>query len=106
VAAELSAVVTPSRSGTTVQVRVIPRAGRSQVAGVRGGALLLRIAAAPVDGAANQAVRELLATVFDVSRRTITIVSGERSRDKCVLIEGLDADAVRHRIHDLVSPLT
>ena len=76
-------------------VRVTPRAGRSAVAGVRDGILLVKLAAAPVDGAANDALVAFLADALDVPRRQVTIVSGETSRDKRVQIDGLDESAVR-----------
>jgi len=74
-------------------VRVIPRAPRSKLDGRRGGAVLVRLAAPPVDGAANDALIELLAREFHRPRRDITILTGETSRDKRVEIAGLtDAD--------------
>jgi uncharacterized protein (TIGR00251 family) len=72
-------------------VRVVPRAGRSGVAGMRDGALLVRLAAAPVDGAANAELIELLARSLGLPKRRIEIVSGDRSRSKRVRIVGLDA---------------
>lgn len=102
-AADLASIVTDTRDGAAVQIRVIPRAGRSQVAGVRDRALLLRIAAAPVDGAANGAVLDLLARAFGVPRRAISILSGARSRDKRIVIAGLDAGAVRRRLESLIA---
>jgi uncharacterized protein (TIGR00251 family) len=72
-------------------VRVIPRAGRSGVAGLRDGALLVRLAAAPVDGAANTELIAVLAHALHLPKRDITIVSGERSRSKRVRIAGMDA---------------
>jgi hypothetical protein len=75
-------------------VRVVPRAGRSAFAGVRDGALVFRLAAAPVDGAANEELIELLARTLRIPKRDVTIVSGERSRSKRVRIAGLDAAAV------------
>ena len=75
-------------------VRVIPRASKSAIAGTRGDAVLVRLAAPPVDGAANAALIELLAREFDRPKRDITIVSGLTSREKRVEIGGLsDADA-------------
>lgn len=71
-------------------VRVIPRAGRSGLAGMRGGDLLVRLTAPPVDGAANAELVELLAAVLHVPKRAVTIVSGERSRIKRVRIDGVD----------------
>ena len=74
-------------------VRVIPRSPRSAIGGMRGDALLVRLAAPPVDGAANEALVDFLARVFERPRREITIVAGLKARDKRVSIEGLtDAD--------------
>ena len=70
-------------------VRVIPRSPKSKVDGTRGEAVLVRLAAPPVDGAANDALIELLAREFRVARRDITIVAGHASRDKRVEIAGL-----------------
>ncbi len=80
--------------GLVLQVRVVARAGRSAVAGVRDDALLVRLAAAPVDGAANAELIAVLAEAFGVPRRAVTLVAGERSRLKRVRITGIDAGAV------------
>ena len=81
-----------------LEVRVIPRAGRSEVAGMRDGALLVRLAAAPVDGAANAELIDLIARALHVPKRDITIVSGERSRKKRVRIAGMNAEDVVSRL--------
>ncbi len=70
----------------TIDVRVIPRAGRPGFAGLRDGALLVRLAAAPVDGAANDELIALLARALHLPKRDITIVSGERSRSKRIRV--------------------
>jgi uncharacterized protein YggU (UPF0235/DUF167 family) len=76
-------------------VRVTPRAGRSAVAGVRDGIVLLKLAAAPVDGAANDALVALLSEVLNLPKRAIRIRSGDRSRTKIVEIDGLsDAEVM------------
>jgi uncharacterized protein (TIGR00251 family) len=75
-----------------LEIRVIPRAGRSGFAGLRDGALLVRLAAAPVDGAANDELIALLAKTLRIPKRDITIVSGERSRSKRIRIAGLDRE--------------
>ena len=72
-----------------LEIRVIPRAGRSGFGGLRDGALLVKLAAAPVDGAANDELIALLAKALHLPRRDITIVSGERSRAKRVRIAGI-----------------
>jgi hypothetical protein len=79
-------------------VRVTPRAGRSAVAGVRDGVLLIKLAAAPVDGAANEALVALLSDVLHIPKRSIRIKSGERSRTKVVEIDGVSEDDVLGRL--------
>ena len=82
----------------TIDIRVIPRARRTAVDGMRAGAFLLRLAAPPVDGAANDALVAFLADTLDISRRNITIVSGAKSRTKRVQIAGLDLQSVTTRL--------
>ena len=84
--------------GAVVAVRVIPRAGRDTLAGVRQGALLIRLAAAPVDGTANEALTRFLADRLDVPRRAVTILSGVRARDKRVQIADVTAAEVARRL--------
>lgn len=81
-------------SGQLIDVRVVPRAGKSGIGGVRDGALLVRLAAAPVDGAANAELITVLASALHLPKRRIRIVSGDRSRTKRVQVDGLDAAAV------------
>lgn len=75
-----------------LEIRVIPRAGRSGFAGLRDGALLVRLAAAPVDGAANDELIALIAKTLRIPRRDVTIVSGERSRSKRIRIAGVERE--------------
>lgn len=82
----------------TIDVRVIPRARRTESSGERDGAFVIRLAAPPVDGAANDALIEFLADTLNVPRRAIRIVSGERSRHKRVAIEGVNAADVAARL--------
>lgn len=79
-------------------VRVSPRAGRSGVAGRREGTWLIRLAAAPVDGAANAELIAVLADALDVPRRAITILSGDRSRHKRVRVTGLPLETIDARL--------
>jgi uncharacterized protein (TIGR00251 family) len=76
-------------------IRVQPRAKRSEVAGERGGAVVIRVNAPPVDGKANAAVCRLIAERVGVPRGAVRIVRGEASRDKVVRIDGLSADEAR-----------
>jgi uncharacterized protein (TIGR00251 family) len=68
------------------------------VAGARGDALLVRLNAAPVDGAANAELIDLLAETLGVSKRAIEIVSGARSRQKKVRVTGLTLDETNSRL--------
>lgn len=80
-----------------LQVHVQPRAPRNRVAGTHGGALKVQIAAAPVEGAANAALIDLLAKVFGVPRSGIRVLSGAHGRKKTVEVIGGDADSLRRR---------
>ncbi|MHB1862953.1 MAG: DUF167 domain-containing protein [Gemmatimonadaceae bacterium] len=82
--------------GVRVSVHVQPRAARSEIAGVHGQALKVRLHAPPVDGAANEALVAFLADTFALPRRAVRIVSGHAGRAKIVELDGLDPDAVRH----------
>jgi uncharacterized protein len=82
-------------SGTLLRVRVSPRASRTQIEGVRDGVLQVRLNAPPVDGAANKALRELLAKTLRCPKGSIEIIRGERSRDKIVLLRQSEPESVR-----------
>lgn len=97
--------VSDSTAGVTFAVRVIPRAGRTAVGGVRGDALVVRLAAPPVEGAANEALVAFVADLFDRPKREVRIVSGASSRDKRVAIAGLPAAAVAHRLLAILADL-
>ena len=70
-----------------LEIRVIPRAKRNEVGGDRGGRLLVRTTAAPVDDQANAAVCKLVAEHLGLPARRVQIVSGHHSRDKVLSIE-------------------
>ena len=86
--------------GVLIDVRVVPRAGRSGVAGTRDNALLVRLNAPPVDGAANAELIEVIADVLGVPKRAVSIASGERSRTKRVRVEGISAADAASRLSD------
>jgi uncharacterized protein (TIGR00251 family) len=82
-------------------VRVVPRAGRSGIDGMRGGSLLIRLSSAPADGAANAELIEILARALHVPKRDITIVSGERSRQKRIRVTGFTRDSLVAGLGDI-----
>ena len=91
-------MLTTTNEGVLIAVRVVPRADRAGLAGIRDNAVLVRLNAAPAEGAANAELIEVLADALGVARRAVSITSGERSRRKTVLIRGLSADEVASRI--------
>ncbi|GBD16624.1 hypothetical protein HRbin26_01522 [bacterium HR26] len=84
--------------GVELWVQVTPRAARSELAEVEGGALRVRVTAPPVEGAANRALVDLLSESLGLPARRIRLIAGGRSRRKRVLIEGLRADELRARL--------
>jgi uncharacterized protein (TIGR00251 family) len=70
------------------KVRVVPRASRSELVGEHDGALRARIAAPPVEGAANDELIRLLARAFSVPRSAIDITAGHTSKLKTVCVVG------------------
>ena len=83
-------------------VRVAPRSSKPGIGGWRAGAdgreeLEVRVAEAPSDGAANEAVVRLLTKALGISRSAVTIISGHASRHKRIQLP-LDASEVRERL--------
>jgi uncharacterized protein (TIGR00251 family) len=93
-----SAFLSDRCGGCQLAIRVVPRAGRTSIAGERGGALLVRVAAPPVEGAANEALVSLLAEVLGVPRRFVSIEAGERSREKRLFVAGVSAAEAAARL--------
>ena len=90
--------VRPAADGSLLRVHVRPGAGRSALVGFHGAALCARVAARPVDGAANRELTALLAVALGIRASALGIVAGEHARDKGIHVRGLDPEAVRARI--------
>ncbi len=71
-----------------LDLHVQPGAKRSEFAGEHGGRMKLRLAATAIEGKANDALVDFLADYFNVPRRSVRIVSGLKSRQKRVSVEG------------------
>jgi uncharacterized protein (TIGR00251 family) len=80
-----------------LEVRVQPRASRTEFAGAIGDRLRVRLQAPPVDGRANAALVEFLADAFDVPRARVTIEHGLAGRDKRVRVRGVGVVAPQLR---------
>jgi uncharacterized protein len=87
-------------AGVTFSVRVVPRASRSEVVGFHDGALKIRIAAPPVEGAANQELLKFLARRFAAPRASVTLIAGASSKNKIIRIAN-PTDAMRKELSKL-----
>jgi uncharacterized protein (TIGR00251 family) len=77
-------------------IRVQPRAGRDELAGMRAGRLLVRVTAPPLEGRANAAACALIAKAAGVPKSRVSVIQGEHARDKLVRIDApLDEPAAR-----------
>jgi uncharacterized protein len=91
-----------SETEVVLTVRIVPRASRSEIVGMVDGVLKIRIAAPPVDGAANAELIKLLARAFAVAKSDVEFISGESGKTKILRILGPDPA----RIDDLLKAKT
>ena len=89
--------------GISFAVKVHPRARKNAITGVVGNALKLALTAPPVEGKANQSVIEFFADLFEIPRSSVTIASGETSRNKVVRITGMNRQMVEKRLADMLA---
>ncbi len=80
------------------EVKVAPRASKSEIVGIEGDALKVRLKAPPVEGKANEALVKFLADALGVSRSAVEIVSGHTSRKKVVRIKGTTPEKIQELI--------
>jgi uncharacterized protein (TIGR00251 family) len=90
--------VKETSTGATFSVKVHPRARKNAITGIVGDALKLALTAPPVEGKANQSVIEFFADLFEIPRSSVTIASGETSRNKVVRISGMNRTTVEQRL--------
>jgi uncharacterized protein (TIGR00251 family) len=76
----------------TIAVRVQPGARKSEILGVHGGELKLRVSTPPVEGAANAALIDFIAECLNVRRTAVNLIRGSRSRSKILKIEGISKE--------------
>lgn len=76
--------------GTVLNVRVQPRSSKSQLIGLQGELLKIKLMAPPVEGAANKACCEYLADFFGLAKGKVVLLTGKKSRQKTILLRGLD----------------
>ena len=86
------------REGTSIRVRLQPRARRTGLVGLVGERLKIAVSGPPVDGKANAELCRFLADVLGVSKSAVVIVQGETTREKTVLVRGLPPEVVAVRL--------
>jgi uncharacterized protein len=87
--------------GVCISVLVSAGSSASKVRGVHGGALKVAVRAAPEKGKANAEVEEVLADFFSVGKRSVSVISGQTSRNKQVQIVGIDLATARKKVEAL-----
>lgn len=85
-------------SGVTLRLHIQPGAKKTEVVGLHGEALKIRLAAPPVDGKANACLLAFLAKQLDVAKSAVSLISGDSSRAKRVRVAGIDASTVQARL--------
>lgn len=86
--------LTETKEGVLLDVHVVPRASRSEVVGVHDGRLKVALCAPPVDGAANAELVALFAELLGCPKRDISLVRGDTSRQKTLLLRGMSRQRV------------
>ncbi len=86
-----------------LKIRAVPGASRERIVGPLGDALKVAVTAAPERGKANQAILALLATELQLPRHALSLIGGETSRDKRVLIKGVDRSILADRLTALLA---
>jgi uncharacterized protein (TIGR00251 family) len=87
-----------SADGATLAVKVHPRAKKNAITGEVGDALKLALTAPPVEGKANEACIDFFAKLLKVPRSSVTVASGQTSRNKVIRVAGVTAEQVRERL--------
>lgn len=88
---------------STVRVHVNPRSSRNQLTGWQDGILSIKLTAPPVEGAANKAVAEFLADRIGVRKSQVSLIAGEKSRDKVFEITGISQESLHQRLTALAT---
>lgn len=83
------------KDGVIFKIRVQPRASKTEVAGLYGDSLKIKVVSPPVDGIANKTCLEFLAAKLGVSKSDITLISGFKGRNKTIKVFGINSDDVK-----------
>jgi uncharacterized protein (TIGR00251 family) len=84
-------------------VKVTPNAGRNEITGWRDGALLVKVAAPPEKGKANQELVDFLSRALGVRKSAVAVVKGLTSRNKDIIIEGMSREEIENKLKSSLS---
>lgn len=85
-------------NGVLIRLRVVPNASKNEVSGTHGNSLKIRIQTPPADGKANRTLIKFLSKTIGVSKASVSIVKGLKSRDKQIAVLGVDPDLIGRRL--------
>lgn len=91
-------MIRATAEGVELDVLIAPRASRNKIGNVHDNRLKIAVTAAPVDGAANSAVIELLAKALRVPKSSVTLLRGQTAKRKTLLVRGIDSELARERL--------
>jgi len=94
-------VLKGTAEGTLLLVRLNPGARKSEIMGEAGGRLRIRLQAPPVEGKANKELARFIARELGLKKNQVSLASGERSREKSLLLHGLSPEEVRQRLDSI-----
>lgn len=88
--------------GAVLEIRVLPRSSRCGIAGLQDGALKIKITAPPVEGKANEECIRFISDLLKIRKSAISIIAGEKSKNKTVLVAGMTAQEIEKMIRHLI----
>lgn len=92
-----------TEKGAVLEIRLLPRSSRCEVAGVQDGALKVKITAPPVEGRANEECIRFLSDLLRTRKSAISIIAGEKSKNKKILVSGMTAQEIEKVIRPMVA---
>lgn len=95
--------ISETPDGVIIRLHLQPRASKTGICGFQGDELKVRVTSPPVDDAANRLCTEFFSKTFKISRSSVTILSGHKSRHKRLLLAGVDMDAATCLIGRMIS---
>lgn len=91
-----------TEKGAVLDVRVLPRSSRCEIAGVQDGALKIKITAPPVEGKANKECVRFISGLLKIKKTAVSIIAGEKSKNKTILVSGMTAQDIENVIRPLI----